>query len=233
LPTSFTSQNAIQVALCGSSASTCPSPEIQNTTTGSQNGATTAILAPGAFKTFTGYTTAPQYVIFLANRTIQGATASLAIPANGSATASVPGANLPNGGGSVTSTVTLGTASAATTATINVQAGLLSAITAIIPNSQTIFYSEQLTASPSITFAGGTLACGSSCITLTLPSPLLTAVSGKSFYVEQCSATACPLPSTSPQLLTLSGSTLTASATQIGSVAGLGSTPVFLVFFAQ
>jgi hypothetical protein len=236
LPSTFTNVSQIEAIGCVSPAD-CASPaagNIQNTTMGTQNGAPTAVLAPGAFSGFTGYTTSPEYVIFAANRTNQGATTTVAIPANGSATANVPGATFPNGGGLVPSTVTLGTASVATTATINAQAGLLSTITAIIPNSQTIFYSLGITASPAVTIAGNSLACGASCIRITLPSQVLTAVAGTSgYYVEQCTATACPAPSTSPQPLTLNGNTLTVSSAQIGSISGLGSTPVFLVFYAM
>jgi hypothetical protein len=133
--------------------------------------------------------------------------------------------------------VTLGGLSATTSATVAAQTGLFSGISAIIPNTQTVFYALDITASPAVTTTGNALACGSSpCIALSVaPQTVTAAATAKaSFYVEQCSATACPAPSTTPQALPLGGNnTLNVSSAQVGAVPGLGSTPFYLVFYYQ
>jgi hypothetical protein len=235
LPTNLASTaNQILAALC-TVAAPCPIETQQPAISTNAAGGTVLTLNPGQFQTFTGYTTTPQYVIFYSNRTTPVEnTVSGTVPAGTNTTLNVP-AITPTTGQSFTSAVTLGGLSGTTTATIAAQNGLFSGISAIIPNTQTVFYALDITASSPVTTTAGALCGISPCITVTLPSQTISAASSAlaNFYVEQCNATACPIPSTAPSELTLSGSTLNVTATQAGVVSGLGSTPVYLVFYYQ
>ena len=150
-----------------------------------------------AFPGFTSVGTTTRYLIVYTSRgTPAGQSVSAMFAAGATGSLAVP--SITSNLGAYTSTVTLSGLGAATTVTVAAQTGLFPTITAIVPNTQTIVYALALNASPQVTSPG--LSCGSSgcsIVTLTVPAAVITAASGKTFAVEECSATACPVKNAS------------------------------------
>jgi hypothetical protein len=238
LPSNFPQNYPIDVALCIDG--TCPVNNQIGVATTTSNGVVT--LAAGAISGFTGVSTQQQYIVFYSSRqTPSGNSTSAPITSGQTATIQVPSITS-NTGGSFSSAVTLGPLGTTTTATIGSEAnGLFPAITAIVPNNETIVYALQLNANPNAAFSNGSLCGFSGCtsVVLTLPSQTVTAASGKTFYVEECSATACPVSTTSAtdivSLGTPSGSNqLTVPSTFGTDITNLDpNTAVYFVFYYQ
>jgi hypothetical protein len=199
LPANFSvnDSNPIYAALC--TAAACP-VDNQDAAIGPVAPANNQVtFNAGAFPGFTSVGTTPQYVIVYTNRgTPASQSTSVPFAAGAAGTVTVPPITTTAGTypGTYASTVNLSGLGAATTVSISAQTGLFPSITAIVPNTQTIFYALALNASPQVTAPG--LACGSSgcsSVVLTVPAALASAVvpPAKNFYVEECSDTACPV----------------------------------------
>ena len=235
LPSNLATGNPIFGALC--TASACPlDAQDLNVAPSTSSGSIT--FGPGAFKGFTSVGSQPIYVVIYSSRqTPAGNVASpVTVAAGGVGTIPLP-AITPNGGaGSYASTVTLAGLSAATTVTVAAQTGLFTGMSAIIPNTQTVFYVLSITATPAVTSSGfGCGSTGCSVVALTVPPDNITAATGKTYEVEECSASVCPVASSSPSPLMLNGSVLNVSPAQLPSAAVPFDPvkPVYLVFFYQ
>jgi hypothetical protein len=193
----------------------------------------------GAFPGFTSVGATTEYLIVYTSRGTPASQATSVPFAAGSAgTITVPA--ITTSTGIYASTVNLSGLSAATTVTAGAQTGLFSAITAIVPNSQTIIYGLSLNASPQVSTSG--LQCGSSgcsTVVLTIPASVVSSVSAasKSFYVEECTATACPVNTSDVLQLAAPNSASQVVvpptfATDITSLSPPGSTATsYLIFF--
>jgi hypothetical protein len=207
--------------------------------------------ATGAFPDFTSVGTTTQYVIVYTSRgTPAGQSTSQPVAAGATASIAIPSITTSQAGviqGTYTGTLNLGGLGGATTVTVAAQTGLFPSITAIVPNTQQIFYALAINASPQVSAPASLCgATGCSAGSLTIPSGLATALTGsQQFYVEECSVTACPvLKSTTGTpynaTLTLSGTTLTIPTTFATDVTTLvpanTSNPagtIYLVFYYQ
>jgi hypothetical protein len=192
LPSNFSDATSeIFGALCTVTACPVDANDAAVSPMSTTNGIVT--FAAGAFPGFTGVSPTTQYLIVYTSRgTPSGQSTSVPFPANAAGSITVP--SISSNLGTYASTVNLSGLGSATTVTVAAQTGLFPSITAIVPNTQTIFYALQLNASPQVTAPG--LACGTTncnSIVLTIPSALVTAAENANFYVEECSATACPL----------------------------------------
>jgi hypothetical protein len=239
LPSNFsTSTYPIQGALCTVSA--CPidttSDENVASTLTTTNGVSTVSFAPGAFPGFTGVSTTQQYIIVYSSRSTPAQNDATPLPLAAGATGTVQLPTLSNYGGSLN----IGGLGGATTVNVSSEPGLLPNISAIIPNTQTIFYSLSINATPHVSTTAGGPLCGSSGCTLaslTIPAAIVSAAGSAAFYVEECSSTACPVssgdvlklttPTASPYTLTVPGT----FGTDITSLDPTATT--FLVFYYQ
>jgi hypothetical protein len=199
LPTNFTSSSNSQIfaALCTTAA--CP-VDAQDSAIAPDDVNGLLTFSGGAFPGFTGVSTTPQYIVVYSSRgTPAGQSATVQFAAGAAGSIAVPSitSTQPTIAGTYTSTVNLSGLGTAAAVTVAAQTGLFSGISAIVPNTQQIFYALALNASPQVTLPG--LACGTSgcsSVVLTVPSTLVTALAGtQSFYVEECAATACPISS--------------------------------------
>jgi hypothetical protein len=194
-----------------------------------------------AFPGLTSVSPTTQYIIIYTSRgtpagqstskTLSGGAGSIPVPAI-SATI-----------GTFSSTVNLSGLSGSPTVTVAAQTGLFPAITAVVPNTQTIFYALALGATSTTTTSGG-LQCGStgcSTVVLTIPAALVTNVAGlvptSTFYVEECTATACPVSSTDVLALTPVATSSTTATLSVGpplfgaDITNLNPTsPAYIVF---
>jgi hypothetical protein len=255
LPLNFSdSTSEIFAALCTTAA--CPISSAaadaavppSSITTGS-SGQTIITYNPNSFKDFTSVSPTTQYLIVYSSRgTPASQSTSVPIAAGSSASIAIPAITTNQVGvvgGTYTGTLNLGGLGGATTATVAAQTGLFPSITAIVPNTQQIFYALSINASPQVSAPAS--LCGSagcSAGSLTIPSSLATALtSSQNFYVEECSTSACPvLNNTTPYsaVLTLSGTTLTIPSSFVTNVTTLvpanSTNPagtVYLVFYYQ
>jgi hypothetical protein len=246
LPSNFSSAYQILGALCTSAA--CPVqpqdgsviPMLSQT-----GGINSYSFAAGSFPDFTTVTSTPQYIVAYINRSIPagGVSSPVPIPYGGYGVINVPAvpASPPPGVTPISSVVQIGGLSATTNATVAAQTGLFPEQTAIVPNTQTVFYALKITTSGTVTTPG--FQCGSTNCALAsvaVSPDVIAAAGAKSFYVEQCSGSNCPIvvngSPLAPTHLTLNANNqLNVSPLSFGSqVTGFSlTTPVYLVFFYQ
>jgi hypothetical protein len=236
LPTNFAdTTTTIFAALC--TAAACPVDTNDSAVAPSaiNNGLVT--FNAGAFPGFTSVGTTTQYVIVYTSRSTP-VSQSTSVPFAAGSAGSITVPPITTTAGTYASTVNLSGLSAATTVNVAAQTGLFTGITAIVPNKQSIVYALAINANPHVSTSG--LVCGSSgcsTVVLTVPSSVIAAASGKTFYVEECSATACPVssgdevallaPNSSNQLF-VNPSTFGADITSLDPTSTL-----YLVFFYQ
>jgi len=233
LPTNFTDSNPIDAALCTVSACPVAAGDVGGAFTPSSSGLVT--IPAGAIPGFTSVGTTTQYVIVYTNRGTPASQSTQQTLAGGSGSITVPA--ITTSLGTYASTINLSGLSGSPTVTVAAQTGLFPAITAIVPNTQTIFYALALGATSSTSTGASGLTCGAtgcSTIVLTVPSALISQVAGlatpATFYVEECTATACPVSSSDVVALTPSGDTLSVVPPFGSDVPSLSTTPVYIVF---
>jgi hypothetical protein len=137
--------------------------------------------------------------------------------------------------------MTIGGLTSATTVNVTAEPGLLPAISTIVPNTQTIFYSLSLNAAPAASLGSMIPLCGSSgctLVALTVPAALVSgAPSTASYYVEECSATVCPINTSDVLKLTSPAAPsyqVTVPGTFGSDITGLDPIKtVYLVFYYQ
>ena len=238
LPTNFSSTNPILAALCTTAA--CP-VDARDVAVPPTVATGTASFAQGAFAGFTSVGTQPLYVIFYTSRTtpIGNIASPVPVAAGGVGVINVPTITTNTGtstGDAYSSTVTIGGLSAATTVTIAAQTGLFAGISAIVPNTQTVVYALAVTANPGVSTSGfGCGSTGCSTVVLSLPADVVAAAAAasKKFYVEECSAAACPVKSSDVvQFSPNTANQLSVDPTKFGSdITGFDPVnPVYLVF---
>jgi hypothetical protein len=236
LPTNFAdTTTAISAALCTATACPVDTQDSAVAPSSISNGLVT--FNANAFPGFNSVGTTTQYVIVYTSRaTPVGQSTSVPFAAGSAGSITVP--PITTTAGVYASTVNVSGLSAATTVNVAAQTGLFTGITAIVPNTQSIVYALAITANPHVSTSG--LVCGGSgcsTVVLTVPAAVITAASGKTFYVEKCSATMCPVssgdevallaPNASNQLF-VNPSTFGADVTSLDPTSTL-----YLVFFYQ
>jgi hypothetical protein len=238
LPSNFsTTTYPIEGALCTVSA--CPVDTAdENVAPGSLTNGVVSFKA-GAFPGFTSVSPTQQFIIVYSSRATpaQNDASPVAIAAGGTGTVTLP-AITTSSGATYGGNVTIGGLGGAATVNVTAEAGLLPNITAIIPNTQTIFYSLSLNATPHVTATSP--LCGSSgctLVALTVPPSLLTAAGSATFKVEECSSTACPVSASDVLALTPPASPsyqLTVPGTFGADITSLDPTATtYLVFYYQ
>jgi hypothetical protein len=190
LPSNFSSNTyPTYGALCTLAACPVDTAKDVNVSAKVSNGIVS--FAAGAFPGMTGVSPTAQYIIVYSSRSTpaQNNASPVPIAAGGTGTVTLPPVTGYSGA------LTIGGLGGATTVNVATEPGLLPGVSAIVPNTQTIFYSLSINAAPHVSAA--TPLCGSSgctLVSLTVPPALVTnAPSTAFFYVEECSATACPI----------------------------------------
>jgi hypothetical protein len=235
LPTNFSDSNPIYAALCTATACPVASGDVGGPVTPSSTDQVT--FPAGSIPGFTGVGTTTQYVIVYTNRGTPAGQSTQQTLAGGSGSIPVPAISASLG--TYSSTVNLSGLSGSPTVTVAAQTGLFPAITAIVPNTQTIFYALALGATSTTTTNG--LQCGASgcsTIVLTIPQALVNDVAALSpvptFYVEECTATQCPVSTSDVVALTpvsgTSTATLSVAPPFASDVTSLSTTPTYIVF---
>ena len=141
---------------------------------------------------------------------------------------------IPSAGG-VTGVAQFAGFSANSTVTLNSVAGLPTGIGA--PSAAaTVFYSVGVSASPAVTLSSNNCAGGCAPTFPLELQPLLNtiaAATGKTFYVAECNATACPITPADAVALPLIASALIVGPTTFADVNALGPATLWFVFFYQ
>ncbi len=146
-----------------------------------------------------------------------GTFASIAIPAAGNFTGTAQFA-----GFNVDSTVTLNSVAA-------LPPGVPS------PTSGTVFFAESVAASPAVTFSSANcVGCQTAVpLSINVTLNLKSDATGKTFYVAECSPTACPRAPGDAVPITINGAALQVQASTFADLTAYGPTPTWFVFYYQ
>jgi len=137
--------------------------------------------------------------------------------------------------GAVTGTIQLELTSNATVTLASVP-GLPTGVPSPANGSGVVFFAEGITASPAATVAAQ--SCGSGCtqyIPFTLyPGPtIINAAGSHTFYVAECSPTACPVTPGDAVAQSLQGAGIVVAPGSFHDITGFGATPIWFVFYYQ
>jgi cell division septation protein DedD len=123
----------------------------------------------------------------------------------------------------------------ASTVTLNSVPGLPGGISSPT-TAGVVFFAEGVSANPAVTLNGNncTGGCGSTIpLTLYPTLNLIAQASGHTYYVAECNATGCPISPSDAVAISLSGSALIIQPTTFSDINGLGTSPLWFVFYYQ